>query len=180
MATNGDEDERGGLGERVLDPNARGSLQRGLERQRKWSSWMEHAVTDECLFEWTAPARTLAAVRWTRFLKPSRTAEGRGCGDRRRQLGGRGARGRRRRLACWLWFRWHPCRRLSSFRTMWPLVDRVRRAKLAGASKRQQVQVVEESEGEGMRAQPCRRRHTKAEVEVIEREEYGTLRSQLY
>jgi hypothetical protein len=61
---------------------------------------------------------------------------------------------------------------------MWPLVDRVRRAKLAGASKRQQV--VEESEGEGMRAQPCRRRHTKAEVEVIEREEYGTLRSQLY
>jgi hypothetical protein len=44
----------------------------------------------------------------------------------------------------------------------------------------QKAAVVEESEGEGMRAQPCRRRHTKAEVEVIEREEYGTLRSQLY
>lgn len=38
----------GGLGE-ILDPNARGSLQRGLERQRKWRSWVEHAVTDEWL-----------------------------------------------------------------------------------------------------------------------------------
>lgn len=38
----------GGLGE-ILDPNARGSLQQGLERQRKWRSWVEHAVTDEWL-----------------------------------------------------------------------------------------------------------------------------------
>jgi hypothetical protein len=107
-------------------------------------------------------------VRWTRFLKPSRRSRL----WRSASTAKRSRRAREREAARLLVVVVFPMAPLSEAQFL-PSDVAPRRPSSSGetgwceqeAAGRRRI-----PSGRGMRAQPCRRRHTKAEVEVIERE----------